>query len=111
MNGKGGNAGYRQNKRMSHIYLDKAEADACVKNIERQIEQLQTAANTIDAAMVRLSSAWKGSSADKAQSTYQTEFRTLLTRTIPTATTEFKRFMGDCVRSIFDTDQMLSGRG
>lgn len=96
---------------MSNIYLDKAEADSCVKNIERQIAQLQAAANTIDSTMGRLSGAWKGSSADKAQNTYQTEFRTLLTRTIPNATTEFRRFMGDCVRSIYDTDQMLSGRG
>ncbi len=94
---------------MSNIYLDRAGADGQVSEIQNQIQELREAAASIDKAMVSLQEFWKGSSADKAQTTYESDYKTMLTETIPNAVDEFKQFMDGCVKAIFDTDQQLSG--
>ena len=95
---------------MSAIYLDQAEAGQCVTMIQTQIGNLQEAASSINSAMLRLSDAWKGASAEKAQTTYETEYRKMLTETIPSTVEELRSFIDGCVQAIFNTDQQLSGR-
>ena len=94
---------------MSNIYLDREAADSYVSQIQTQIQALRDAAASIDSAMGSLAEAWKGASADKAQTTYDTDYKTMLTETIPTTVEEFKTFMDGCVKAIFDTDAQLSG--
>lgn len=94
---------------MSNIYLDRSGADSQVQTIQTQIEALQGAADQINSAMMQLQEVWKGSSADKAQQTYDAEYKTLLTQTIPNTVEEFKNFINGCVQAIFDTDAQLSG--
>lgn len=94
---------------MSNIYLDRAGADTCVNQINTQVQELQEAARAIDSAMMNLQEMWKGTSADKAQDTYATEFKQMLTETVPNAVDEFKQFMDSCVKAIYETDQQLSG--
>lgn len=94
---------------MSNIYLDRDGADGCVTDINTQIQALRDAAAAIDTAMGNLQEYWQGTSADKAQTTYDSDYKTMLTETIPNAVDEFKQFMDGCVKAIFDTDQQLSG--
>lgn len=94
---------------MSNIYLDREGADAQVTEVNNQIQALRDAASAIDKAMVSLQEVWKGNAADKAQSTYESDYKTMLTETIPNAVDEFKQFMDGCVKAIYDTDQQLSG--
>ena len=58
--------------------------------------------------MLGLSEVWKGSAADRAQMTYETEYKGLLTETIPRTVEEFRQFLGGCVQAIYETDQQLS---
>lgn len=94
---------------MSNIYLDRDGAEGCVSQLNSQIQALRDAASGINGAMGNLEQVWKGAAADKAQTKYDEEYKTLLTETIPNAVDEFKKFMDDCVKAIFDTDQQLSG--
>lgn len=94
---------------MSNIYLDREGADGCCSEINTQIQALRDAASAINTAMGNLQEYWQGASADKAQTTYDTDYKTMLTETIPNAVDEFKTFMDQCVQAIFDTDNQLSG--
>ena len=95
---------------MSAIYLDQASANECIKIIQTQIGNMQEAASSVNSAMLRLSEAWQGASAQKAQTTYETEYRTMLTETIPATVEELRSFIDGCVQAIFNTDLELSGR-
>lgn len=94
---------------MANVYLDREGADGCVSNINTQIEALITAATAISTEMVNLQEYWQGASADKAQTTYDTEYKSMIEKDIPTAVDEFKQFIDGCVQAIYDTDQQLSG--
>ena len=95
---------------MSAIYLDQAAAAECVTMIQTQIGNLQEAATSVNTAMLRLAEAWQGASAQKAQDTYECEYRTMLTETIPATVEELRGFIDGCVQAIFNTDLQLSGK-
>lgn len=92
------------------LYLDKDAADDEVKAINLQITALSDAADAIDQAMGRLAEVWQGTSATKAQDTYATEYRNMLTEKIPETVGELRTFINDCVREISTTDSNLAGK-
>ena len=94
---------------MSNVYLDREGADGCVSNINTQIEALITAASAITTEMGNLQEYWQGASADKAQTTYESDYKKMIEEEIPIAVDEFKQFIDGCVQAIYDTDQQLSG--
>lgn len=91
------------------IYVDREGIEQCVAKIQSSIEELNNAARQIDGTMAELSAYWKGSSADKAQTTYSYEYKTLLTKTVPDQVDSFKKFIDDCKKAIVETDAQLSG--
>lgn len=95
---------------MSNVYLDREGADGCVSRINTQIEALITAATTISKEMDSLREFWQGASADKAQTTYESDYKNMIEKEIPESVDEFKQFIDACVQAIYDTDQQLSGQ-
>lgn len=92
------------------IYVDRDGIDQCISKIQTAIENLQSAASQIDSTMGDITAYWQGNAADKAQSTYAEEYKTLLTKTVPEQVDSFKQFIDGCKQAIIDTDAQLSGR-
>ncbi len=91
------------------IYLDRGGAEGCVSKINAQIEALSSAAKAISDEMVNIQEYWKGASADKAQNTYDSDYKSMIEKEIPNAVEEFKKFIDGCVQAISDTDEQLAG--
>lgn len=91
------------------IYLERSGVDACISKVSSAIEELQSAAQSIDSTMGELPTYWQGASSDSAQATYADEYRTLLTQTVPEAVENFKQFINKCKESIIEVDTQLSG--
>lgn len=92
------------------VYLDRPGVEECTSAIAKQIEALITAATSIDTTMGKLPEYWQGAAADKAQSTYAEEYKTMLTKTVPEAVEDFKKFIDSCKQAIIEVDTQLSGK-
>ncbi|MCL2224531.1 MAG: hypothetical protein FWB96_06150 [Defluviitaleaceae bacterium] len=92
------------------IYLDFPSASACVKRISAEIPVMRDSAAKISAAMNDLPNHWRGEASDKAQYTYDEQYRTLLTKTVPDAVESFGQFMDHCMQQLIEIDRMLAGK-
>ena len=92
-----------------NIYVDREGIEACIAKISSAIEELQSAATTIDQTMGELPEYWQGAAYEKAEATYSAEYKQLLTKTVPENVETFKVFIADCKEAIVDIDRQLSG--
>jgi len=93
----------------SQIFLDKPGVEGVIGKISSAIDGLEEQAKNINDAMTEVEAFWKGNAHDKAQSTYDTEYRQLLTVTIPQEVENFRKFIETCKKAIEDVDNQLSG--
>lgn len=89
--------------------VDKAGIEGCVSKVNVAIEALREAAKDINTSMNELPNYWEGAAYDKARSTYEEEYQTLLTTTVPTAVENFRDYINQCMEKIIELDQQLSG--
>lgn len=95
---------------MANLYLDKAGAMSVVQRINREIEALKETANNINVAVVQeMPNYWQGVSHDKAESTYDTDYRDFLMNKVPEMVDSLNQFMQQCVDAITDVDNQLAG--
>ena len=92
------------------IYVEREGIESCIKKIQSAIEELESAASSIDKTMGELPTYWQGAAYDKAQATYVEQYQTLLTKTVPENVDSFKQFMNNCKDTIVDIDTQLSGQ-
>ena len=52
---------------------------------------------------------WEGAAYDKASSTYEDEYKTLLTTTVPEAVESFNDYIDKCMKKIIEIDEKLAG--
>lgn len=82
--------------------------EACVSTINSAIEDLKTAASAIDRAMNEIGNSWEGDAYNNAMNTYDSDYKTLLTTTIPESVDSFKTYINNCKDKIIETDQQLA---
>ena len=70
---------------------------------------VNSAAKTIDDTMNELPDYWEGAAYDKASSTYEDEYKTLLTTTVPEAVESFNDYIDKCMKKIIEIDEKLAG--
>ncbi len=92
------------------VYVERTGIESCINKINAAIEELYSAASSIDASMNELPTYWQGSSSDSAQATYAEEYKTLLTKTVPEAVENFRGFINNCKETIIEVDSQLSGQ-
>ena len=92
------------------IYLDREGVETCISTISTAIEALKEAAASIDGAFINdLGESWQGNAYDKAMNTYQEDYQTMLTTTVPDMVTQLNDFIDTCKQAIVEVDQQLSG--
>ena len=91
------------------IYVERTGIEACISKIDAAIEELYSAAQSIDSTMNELPTYWQGAASDSAQATYAEEYKSLLTKTVPETVESFKKFINDCKETIIEVDTQLSG--
>ena len=91
--------------------VERGGIESCMSTIRNGIESLETAAKTIDSAMGQLPNSWEGAAYDKAASTYEEQYKTLLTVTLPEAVEEFRAYINNCMETIIEIDNELAGQG
>lgn len=91
------------------IYVERTGIEACIKKIDAAIEELYSAAQSIDSAMNELPTYWQGTASNSAQATYAVDYKGLLTKTVPETVESFKKFINDCKETIIEVDNQLSG--
>ena len=62
------------------IYVERTGIEACIKKIDAAIEELYSAAQSIDSAMNELPTYWQGTASNSAQATYAVDYKGLLTK-------------------------------
>lgn len=89
--------------------VERSGIEECVKKINSAIEQLTSAATDINSSMEELPSYWEGAAYDNARSTYEEEYQTLLTTTVPEAVGKFRDYINQCMEKIIEIDEQLAG--
>lgn len=89
--------------------VDRPGIEGCVSKISSAVETLKEAAQSVNSSMNDLPNYWEGSAYDKARSTYEEEYQTLLTKTVPEAVENFNKYIEQCMTKIVELDQQLSG--
>lgn len=77
--------------------------NACA-NLEQYSE-----ATEINSSMDELPNYWEGAAYDNARSTYEEEYQTLLTTTVPEAVGNFRDYINQCMEKIIEIDEQLAG--
>lgn len=70
--------------------VERTGIEACITKVNAAIEQLIEASSEIETAMNDLPNYWEGAAYDNARNTYEEEYQTLLTKTVPDSVTNFK---------------------
>ena len=91
------------------IRLERDGVESCIKKITEAIKELDGAAKTVERTMNELPQYWEGSAYDKARETYEADYRTLLTKTVPEAVEKFNEYIQQCEKKIIEIDTMLAG--
>lgn len=89
--------------------VERSGIESCISRINGAIEQLEAAANVIDRTMGELPQYWEGAAYESAKATYEGEYKTLLTSTVPTAVGEFRGYIEWCKNKIVEIDNQLAG--
>lgn len=91
------------------IRVEKAGIDECIGKVNEAIEQLSEAAASIDKAMGNLYYYWEGAAYETAMNTYQDQYKSLLTSTVPQTVESFRDYINDCKVKITELDAQLAG--
>lgn len=91
------------------IKVESVGINECIGKVNEAVIQLGEAAATIDKAMTALGDYWQGAAFDNAMGTYQDQYQTLLTATVPEAVESFRDYINDCMVKITDLDAQLAG--
>ena len=59
--------------------------------------------------MDELPNYWEGAAYDNARSTYEEEYQTLLTTTVPEAVGNFRDYINQCMEKIIEIYEQLAG--
>ena len=89
--------------------VDEVGIRECLGQISAAIEQLNAAAAAIDTTMADLPNYWAGAAYETARDTYDTEYKNLLTTTVPQAVEEFGAYIKQCMEKVIELDQQLAG--
>ena len=89
--------------------VERGGIEECVKKINSAIEQLTSAATEINSSMDELPNYWEGAAYDNARSTYEEEYQTLRTTTVPEAVGNFRDYINQCMEKIIEIDEQLAG--
>lgn len=89
--------------------VERTGIEECVTKINSAIEELSSAAKNIDTSMNDLPNYWEGAAYDKARTTYEEEYETLLTTTVPEAVGKFRDYINQCMEKIIEIDEQLAG--
>lgn len=88
--------------------VERAGIESCISKVNSAIEELNSAAREINASMNELPSYWEGAAYDKARSTYEENYQTLLTTTVPEAVESFRDYINACMEKIIEIDEQLA---
>lgn len=92
------------------IYLDREGVEECVRKISSAIEELKTAATDVDGVfMDEIGHCWSGNAYEKCMNTYQDEYQTMLTKSVPDMVDQLNKFVDECKNAIVEVDNQLSG--
>lgn len=89
--------------------VERTGIEECISKVNSAIEQLNSAATEINNSMNELPEYWEGAAYDKARSTYEEEYQTLLTTTVPQAVESFRDYINQCMEKIIEIDEQLAG--
>ena len=89
--------------------IERGGIEACVSKINGAIEELISAANTINATMGEIGNSWEGAAYNKAMATYDSDYKDMLTNKVPEAVTSFKDYIDNCMKTIIELDEQLAG--
>ena len=89
--------------------VERTGIEACITKVNAAIEQLIEASSEIDTAMNDFPNYWEGAAYDNARNTYEEEYQTLLTKTVPDSVTNFKDYINNCKDKIIEIDEQLAG--
>lgn len=94
------------------LRIEKEGIQACVKQINSAIEQLQAAAQNINNTMINeLPKYWEGDSYKTADETYRTDYQAFLTKTVPDNVNALKDYIAKSTDELILKDSILSGKG
>lgn len=89
--------------------VEKDGIEGCIKRVNEAIDELNRAAGEIQKAMDELPEHWEGAAYNTARTTYEDEYQTLLTTTVPNAVVSFRDYINDCMAKIIEIDNQLAG--
>lgn len=93
------------------LYLDYENAKACVDKIKPIIERMEEAAADINSVMTsELGQYWDGNAYLKTIETYEDSYKQMLTEKLPQMVEDLRKFMDDCVTTLKDVDNQISGK-
>lgn len=93
------------------LFLDKPNADKVIGDVTTKIGEMEDLAKAIDRLIVnQLPNYWGGVSADKAQTTYNDEYKNFLQVKVPEMVSALRDYMDACVKNITDVDNQLAGK-
>ena len=91
------------------IKLIEEGVNECVGRVTSAIDALDAAAKEINTAMGDLAEYWECAAYDHTISTYEAEYQTFLTDTVPTTVESLRDYIEKCKDTIIDVDAQLAG--
>lgn len=93
---------------MSDVYVDFEGVETCISQVKTQIENLKNAADGISTTVeTNLGECWRGKSHDKCVSTYESEYKNLLTNQVPDLVKQLEEFIQVCRDRLKEADEEL----
>ena len=93
---------------MSNLYVDFAGVETCISQVKTQVENLKNAAAEISTTVeTNLGEYWSGKSYEKCVSTYENEYKILLTKQVPDLVEELDNFIQVCRDRLKEADEEL----
>jgi len=89
--------------------VERSGIESCIAKINAAIEELENAAKEVNTSMGELPNYWEGAAYDKARTTYEERYQTLLTTTVPQAVEDFRDYINQCKEKIIELDNQLAG--
>lgn len=89
--------------------VERSGIEECIKKVNEAIDELINASSVIERSMNELPNHWEGAAYDKARATYEEEYQTLLTTTVPEAVGSFRDYINQCMEKIIEIDEQLAG--
>ena len=89
--------------------VERSGIEECIKKVNEAIDELINASSVIEKSMNELPNHWEGAAYDKARATYEEEYQTLLTTTVPEAVGSFRDYINQCMEKIIEIDEQLAG--